>query len=262
MSEPSVQVVYQGTTQGLIRKPVFRLDHKGTGQQFYAVALVAVVTGMVLSWLMRIHLVWPNAPIPGLQFLSKVGAPGGVMTPEYYLSLMTMHGTLMVFFVLTNAPFAAFGNYFLPIQIGAEDWAFPRFTMMSFWTTFVAFLILMAAFFVQDGPPLGAWTAYAPVSAVGKDSGPGEGLGQTLWGLSIFVFCIASLLGALNFIATTLDLRTKGMTLARMPISTWAWFITSCISLLAFAVLMPACLLLILDRTAGTSFFIPSGLNG
>src|SRR5438270_6549520 len=247
--------------QGFIRKNIFSVDHKVIGKQYYALALVAVFTGMALSWLMRFHLVWPNKPIYGLQWLSKVGAPGGVITPEYYLSLMTMHGTLMVFFVLTNAPFAAFGNYFLPIQIGAEDMAFSRFNMMSFWTTFVAVCILVAAFFVGDGPPLSGWTAYAPLSAVGKDAGPGQGLGQTLWALSIFVFCIASLLGSLNFIATTLDLRTKGMTLARMPIVSWAWFITSCIALLAFAVLMPACLLLILDRVGGTSFFIPSGLN-
>jgi cytochrome c oxidase subunit 1 len=261
MSDGSVQAVHQhAPPQGFIRKHVFSLDHKVIGKQYYALALAAVFIGMVLSWLMRIHLVWPNWPIPGLGLLSKVGAPGGIMTPEYYLSLLTMHGTLMVFFVLTNAPFAAFGNYFLPIQIGAEDMAFPRFNMMSFWTTFLAFCILVAAFFVPDGPPLAGWTAYAPLSAVGSDAGPGEGLGQTLWGLSIFVFCIASLLGSLNFIATTLDLRTKGMTLSRMPISTWAWFITSCISLLAFAVLLPACLLLILDRVAGTSFFIPAGL--
>jgi cytochrome c oxidase subunit I len=261
MSESAVPAVqHHAPPQGFIRKYIFSLDHKVIGKQYYALALVAVVTGMVLSWLMRIHLVWPTWPIPGLQWLSKVGAPGGVMTPEYYLSLLTMHGTLMVFFVLTNAPFAAFGNYFLPIQIGAEDMAFPRFNMMSFWTTFVAFCILIAAFFVGDGPPLSGWTAYAPLSAVGADSGPGEGVGQTLWALSIFVFCIASLLGSLNFIATTLDLRTKGMTLSRMPICTWAWFITSCIALLAFAVLLPACLLLILDRVAGTSFFIPDGL--
>jgi cytochrome c oxidase subunit I len=262
MSEGSAQTVQHqhAPPQSFIRKHVFSLDHKVIGLQYYGLALVAVVIGMGLSWLMRIHLVWPNAPIPGLQLLSKTGAPGGIMTPEYYLSLLTMHGTLMVFFVLTNAPFAAFGNYFLPIQIGAEDMAFPRFNMMSFWTTFVAFCILVTAFFVHDGPPLAGWTAYAPLSAVGPDAGPGEGLGQTLWALSIFVFCIASLLGSLNFIATTLDLRTKGMTLARMPISTWAWFITSCISLLAFAVLLPASLLLILDRVAGTSFFIPAGL--
>jgi len=261
MSVASVQhAQHHAPPQSFIRKYIFSVDHKVIGKQYYALALVAVLIGMVLSWLMRIHLVWPNAPIPGLQLLSKSGAPGGIMTPEYYLSLLTMHGTLMVFFVLTNAPFAAFGNYFLPIQIGAEDMAFPRFNMMSFWTTFVAFCILVAAFFVPDGPPLAGWTSYAPLSAVGPDAGPGEGLGQTLWGLSIFVFCIASLLGSLNFIATTLDLRTKGMTLTRMPLCTWAWFITSCISLLAFAVLLPACLLLILDRVAGTSFFIPGGL--
>ncbi len=261
MSDTSVHAVVHGAPTSFIRKYVFSLDHKIIGLQYYALALVAVVTGMVLSWIMRVHLVWPNAPIPGLGALAKVGAPGGVVTPEYYLQLMTMHGTLMVFFVLTNAPFAAFGNYFLPIQIGAEDMAFPRFNMMSFWTTFVAFCILISAFFVGDGPPLSGWTGYAPLSAVGKDAGPGQAIGQSLWGISIFVFCIASLLGSLNFIATTLDLRTKGMTLSRMPIVTWAWFITSCIALLAFAVLMPACLLLILDRVAGTSFFIPAGLN-
>ncbi|MBZ5701644.1 MAG: cbb3-type cytochrome c oxidase subunit I [Acidobacteriia bacterium] len=261
MQEASAQQVHQhAPPEGFIRKYVFSLDHKVIGKQYYALALVAVFMGMALSWLMRFHLIWPNSKIFGLELLSKVGAPGGVMTPEYYLSLMTMHGTLMVFFVLTNAPFAAFGNYFLPIQIGAEDMAFPRFNMMSFWTTFVAFVVLVLAFVIPDGPPISGWTAYAPLSAVGSDAGPGLGWGQNLWGISIAIFCVGSLLGSLNFIATTLDLRTKGMTLMRMPISTWAWFITSCISLLAFAVLLPACVLLILDRVAGTSFFIPAGL--
>ncbi|MGB6393726.1 MAG: cbb3-type cytochrome c oxidase subunit I [Candidatus Acidiferrales bacterium] len=245
---------------GFIRKYIFSLDHKTIGKQYYGLALLAVFIGMVLSWLVRIHLAWPAWPIPLLGKFSAVGAPDGVMTPEYYLSLLTMHGTIMVFFVLTNAPFAAFGNYFLPIQIGAEDMAFPRFNMMSFWTTFVAFVVLMASFFVADGPPISGWTAYAPLSAIGKDAGPGLAMGQDLWAISIAIFCIASLLGALNFIATTLDLRTKGMSLARMPYSTWAWFVTSVIALLAFAVLLPACVLLILDRLAGTSFFIPAGL--
>jgi len=262
MDQASVQPAahHHSPPQGFIRNYVFSLDHKVIGLQYYGLALVAVFTGMVLSWFMRIHLAWGAAAIPLLDKLSPNGAPGGVITPEYYLSLMTMHGTIMVFFVLTNAPFAGFGNYFLPIQIGAEDMAFPRFNMMSFWTTLVAFLVLIAAFFVADGPPLSGWTAYAPLSAVGKDSGPGEGLGQSLWGISIALFCIGQLLGSLNFIATTLDLRTKGMTLARMPLSTWAWFITACIGLLAFAVLFPACILLILDRIAGTSFFVPAGL--
>jgi cytochrome c oxidase subunit 1 len=261
MDQPSVQPAHvHAPPQGFLWKHVFSLDHKTIGKQYYALALVAVFVGMCLSWLMRFHLVWPNAAVPGLQFISKVGAPGGIITPEYYLSLLTMHGTLMVFFVLTNAPFAAFGNYFLPIQIGAEDMAFPRFNMMSFWLTFMAFVVLVLAFFIPDGPPTSGWTAYAPLSAVGSDAGPGLGWGQNLWAISIGIFCAASLLGALNFIATTIDLRAKGMTFMRMPICTWAWFITSCIALLAFAVLLPACILLILDRTAGTSFFIPSGL--
>jgi cytochrome c oxidase subunit 1 len=260
MAEATAQVAHHGPPTTFLRKYVFSVDHKVIGKQYYGLALAAVFVGMFLSWLMRLHLINPNGKIWGLHYLSAAGAPGDVMTPEYYLSLLTMHGTLMVFFVLTNAPFAAFGNFFLPIQIGAEDMAFPRFNMMSFWTTFLAFCFLIAAFFVPDGPPISGWTAYAPLSAVGSDAGPGLGMGQTLWGLSIFTFCIGSLLGALNFIATTLDLRAKGMTLGRMPIPSWAWFITSCIALLAFAVLLPACLLLILDRVAGTSFFIPAGL--
>jgi cytochrome c oxidase subunit I len=262
MHEVSTQhAVHQHTAPtSFIRKYVFSLDHKVIGKQYYGLALASVVVGMVLSWLLRIHLAYPNWPIPLLGKLSATGAPGGVMTPEYYLSLLTMHGTLMVFFVLTNAPFAAFGNYFLPIQIGAEDMAFPRFNMMSFWTTFAAFGVMMAAFFVADGPPISGWTAYAPLSAVGGDAGPGLALGQDLWAVSIALFCVGSLLGALNFIATTLDLRTRGMSFSRMPYSTWAWFVTSVIALLAFAVLLPACVLLILDRVAGTSFFIPGGL--
>ncbi|OLD58392.1 MAG: cytochrome c oxidase subunit I [Gemmatimonadetes bacterium 13_1_20CM_69_28] len=247
MTHPATH--HHAPPQGWLRTHVFSLDHKVIGKQYLDLALVAVCTGMLLSWLMRLHLAWPETPIPGLGKLAPTGAAGGVITPEYYLSLMTMHGTIMVFFVLTTAPFAGFGNYFLPIQVGAEDMAFPRINMMSFWVTLVAFLVLISAFFVGDGPPLSGWTAYAPLSAVGKDAGPGQGVGQTLWAVSITLFCVAQLLGALNFITTTLDLRTKGMSLARMPFSTWAWFITS-----------PACILLILDRVAGTSFFIPAGL--
>src|SRR5271163_2451174 len=245
---------------GFIRKHVFSLDHKVIGKQYYSLALVAVFVGMVLSWLMRIHLAWTNYPIPSLHLLSANGAPGNVMTPEYYLQLMTMHATIMVFFVLTTAPFAAFGNYFLPIQVGAADMPFPHFNMMSFWLTFSSLLVLMSSFFVADGPTLGGWTQYAPLSAVGSASGPGQGTGAVLWAASIGLFCIGQLLGALNFISTTLDMRTKGMSLMRLPLSAWAWFITSCIGLTAFAVLLPACILLILDHVAGTSFFIPSGL--
>jgi cytochrome c oxidase subunit 1 len=262
MHETSVTpaAAHHGPPTTFISKHVFSLDHKVIGKQYYALALVAVVTGMVLSWLMRIHLGWTNAAIPGLQIISPNGAPSGVITPEYYLQLMTMHATIMVFFVLTTAPFAAFGNYFLPIQVGAEDMPFPHFNMMSFWTTFIAFCVLISAFFVSDGPPLSGWTAYAPLSAIGKAAGPGQGTGQVLWAASIGIFCIGQLLGALNFISTVLDMRTKGMTLSRLPVTCWAWFITSCMGLTAFAVLMPATILLILDHVAGTSFFVASGL--
>jgi cytochrome c oxidase subunit 1 len=260
MSSPNAAVHHHEPPRGFIRKYVFSLDHKVIGKQYYGLALLAVILGLILSWLMRIHLGWADAPIPLLGKLSSTGAPGNVMTPDYYLSLMTMHATLMVFFVLTTAPFAAFGNYFLPIQVGAEDMAFPRFNMMSFWVTFVAFVVLVLAFFVGDGPPLAGWTSYPPLSSVGSVAGPGQGTGQTLWAISIAIFCIGQLLGSLNFITTTLDLRTKGMSLARMPQSTWGWFVTSVIGLLAFAALLPACVLLILDRTAGTSFFSSAGL--
>src|ERR1700682_3414437 len=243
-----------------IRKHVFSLDHKVIGKQYYALALVAAYIGMFLSWLMRIHLGWTNLAIPGTQLLSASGAPGGVITPEFYLQLMTMHGTIMVFFVLTTAPFAAFGNFFLPIQVGAEDMPFPRFNMMSFWVTFVAFLVLMSSFILGDGPTLGGWTQYAPLNSVGSVAGPGQGLGVVLWMISIGLFCVGQLLGALNFITTTLDLRVKGMSMMRLPITAWAWFITSCMGLTAFAVLLSACILLILDHVAGTSFFIPSRL--
>ena len=258
MSAPAAH--HHAPPNSFIRKHVFSLDHKVIGKQYYALALVAALCGMVLSWMMRIHLGWTNAAIPGLQLLSKNGAPGGVMTPEFYLQLMTMHGTIMVFFVLTTAPFAAFGNFFLPIQVGAEDMPFPRINMSSFWVTFLAFVVLMSSFFVGDGPTLGGWTQYAPLNSVGAVAGPGQGLGVVLWMVSIALFCVGQLLGALNFITTTLDLRVKGMSLMRLPLSAWAWFITSCMGLTAFAVLMPACILVILDHVAGTSFFVASNL--
>ena len=257
---PPAEQHHHVAPESIIRKYVFSLDHKVIGKQYLGLGLIAVCTGMFLSWIMRYHLAFPDKPVPLVGLIAPTFAAGGVITPEFYLQLMTMHGTIMVFFVLTTAPFAGFGNFVLPLQVGAEDMAFPRFNMMSFWVTFVAFVVLVAAFFVPDGPPLSGWTAYAPLSAVGKSAGPGEGLGQSLWVVSIGIFCIGQLLGSLNFIATTLDLRTKGMTLARMPYSTWAWFITSIIGLIAFSVLLPACVLLLLDRVAGTSFFIPAGL--
>ena len=232
--------------QGFIRKYIFSLDHKVIGLQYFFLALTAVWVGMFLSLLMRIHLVWPTASLPLV----------GEIKPEMYLSLLTMHGTIMVFFVLTTAPQGGFGNYFLPIQIGAPDMAFPVLNMLSFWTTFVGFVVILAAFFVSGGAPLHGWTGYPPLSAV-QSAGPGEGLGADLWITSIAIFCAASLMGALNFITTTLDLRAKGMTLMRMPLTVWSWFITAILGLLAFGVLLSAGILLLMDRNLGTSFYVP-----
>ena len=229
-----------------IRKYIFSLDHKVIGLQYYFLALTAVFVGMFLSLLMRIHMVWPGAVLPIV----------GEIKPETYLSLLTMHGTIMVFFVLTTAPQGGFGNYFLPLQIGAPDMAFPVLNMLSFWTTFVAFVVILAAFFVTGGAPLHGWTGYAPLSAL-PSAGPGEQLGADLWITSIAIFCVASLMGALNFITTVLDLRAKGMTMMRMPLTVWSWFITAILGLLAFGVLLSAGILLLLDRNLGTSFYVP-----
>jgi len=261
-SETSTQLQRESlsTPQGFLRRYIFSRDHKTIGIQYFFLALFSVFLGMALSWVMRIHVAWSTAGIWGLKHLSAVGAPGGVVTPEYYLSLLTLHGTIMIFFVLTTAPQSAFGNYFLPLQIGAEETAFPLLNMLSFWTTAAALMILVATLFVGDGPPQSGWTAYPPLSAVGQDAGPGLGMGQNLWIVSIGVFCIASLMGSINFIVTFMDMRCKGMSLTRLPLTCWSWFITAILTLLSFAVLLAAVILLLLDRTAGTSFFLPASL--
>src|SRR5438445_1379176 len=239
--------------QGFIRKWVFSLDHKVIGLQYFFLALTAVFVGMFLSLLMRIHLIWPNVPLPLL----------GEIKPETYLSLLTMHGTIMVFFVLTTAPQGGFGNYFLPIQIGAEDMAFPVLNMLSFWVTFIGFIVILSAIFFSGSEstigPIGGWTGYPPLSAL-PNAGPGQGMGMNLWITSIAIFCVGSLLGALNFITTLLNMRTKGMSLMRMPLTCWAWFTTAVLALLSFPVLLGGGILLLLDRLANTSFFIPGGL--
>jgi len=249
---------------GFIRKYIFSVDHKVIGIQYIMLALAAVIVGMLMSLLMRLNLSWPGTKWSILGTLFPGGAPGGVMNPEFYLSLVTMHGTIMVFFVLTTAPQGGFGNYFLPIQIGAEDMAFPVLNMLSFWVTFVGFMVILAAIFLSGSDstvgPIGGWTGYAPLSALGAIAGPGQGMGMNLWIISIAIFCVGSLLGALNFITTLLNMRTRGMSLMRMPLTCWAWFTTAVLALLSFPVLLGGGILLLLDRTAGTSFFIPGGL--
>src|SRR6266699_811122 len=282
MAEATHDVVHRHEPpKSFIRKYIFSLDHKVIGIQYILLALSAVLVGMAMSVLMRLRLSWPEAHWTTLAKIFPTGFAGGVMSPEFYLSLVTMHGTIMVFFVLTTAPQGGFGNYFLPIQIGADDMAFPVLNMMSFWVTFVGFLVILLAIFAEGNAtvggwisklgesfaggsgtvgPIGGWTGYAPLSALGKIAGPGQGAGVNLWIISIAIFCVGSLLGALNFITTLLNMRTRGMTLMRMPLTCWAWFTTAVLALLSFPVLLGGGILLLLDRTVGTSFFIPGGL--
>ena len=165
---------------GFIRKYIFSVDHKVIGIQYYLLALFSVFLGMTLSIFMRIHLVWPEINLPFF---------GGQMKPEQYIALLTMHGTIMVFMVLTTAPQSGFGNYFLPIQIGAADMAFPVINMLSFWTTFLSLVVMVAAFFVEGGAPISGWTAYTPLSILKQGVGDA---GQTLWVIGLAIFCAAS----------------------------------------------------------------------
>ncbi|MBO0858630.1 MAG: cbb3-type cytochrome c oxidase subunit I [Chloracidobacterium sp.] len=238
---------------------VFSRDHRIIGLQYFFLALVAALVGSVMSLLMRLRLAWPQSRWPLLEMIFPSGFGDGLMKPEFYLAMVTMHGTIMVFMVLSVAPQSAFGNYFLPIQLGAREMVFPRLNMISFWLTLASFIVLMSALFVAGGAPIGGWTFYPPLSAIAS-AGPGQAAGADLWLVSVSVFCMASFLGSINFIVTTLTRRTKGMSFLRMPLTCWGWFTTACISLLAFPVLFIASLLLFLDRNYGMRFFEPSGL--
>src|SRR5215472_6462580 len=190
---------------------VFSADHKVIGAQYFFLSLLAVLVGSGLSLLMSIHLTWPKVAIPFF----------GAIKPEGYLSLLTMHGTLMVFFVLTTVPQNGFGTFFLPLQLGASEMSFPRLSMISFWITLLGFLVLLSAFFVPGGASLAGWTQYPPLSAL-ADAGPGQGRGTDLWLVSIGLFCLGSLLSAMNFVITTLKRRAPGMGFMRMPLTAWA----------------------------------------
>ena len=239
----------ESARKSFLRRHFFSADHKVIGRQYFFLSLAAVLVGAWLSLLMRIHLVWPKAAIPFL----------GEIKPENYLAQLTMHGTLMVFFVLSTVPQAGFGTFFLPLQLGASNMAFPRLTAAGFWTALTSFLVLMAAFFAPGGAPGAGWTQYPPLSALAS-AGPGQGLGTDLWLVSIGLFCLSSLMSAVGFVTTTVRHRAPGMTWMRVPLTCWSWFVTSILILLAFGILLAAVVLLMLDRHAGTSFFLPGGL--
>jgi cytochrome c oxidase subunit 1 len=231
----------------LLRR-VFTTDDRALGINYLILSLVAVTVGTLLSLAMRVQLASPGTPWP----------LHGPMLPEEYLSLVTMHGTLMVFFVLTTAPQSGFANLVLPQQIGARRMALPWLNALGFWLVALALVVLLSAFLLPAGGPISGWTSYPPYSAVAS-AGPGQGGGIDCWLMSIALFCIGSWFSAVNVLVTVLTERARGMTLGRMPLTVWSWFVSAILILLAFTVLFAALVLLFCDRHFGTAFFIPQG---
>jgi cytochrome c oxidase subunit I len=250
MSEINPPTTYPLTTHNSQLTTVLT-DHRTIGRQYLALSLIAVAIGTLLSLAMRLHLIYPD-----LVILRHI-------LPEDYLALVTLHGTLMVFFVLTTAPQSGFGNLILPSQIGARRMAFPVLNAISFWITALALVTLLSSIFVPAGAAISGWTAYPPFSAVAS-AGPGQARGMDLWLASITLFCIGGTMSAINTLTTILRLRCDGMTWERLPLTVWGWFTAALLSILAFSVLLAALLLLFCDRHAGTSFYIPAGdlVNG
>ena len=224
-------------------------------KQYLITGLIMGVIGIAMSLLFRMQLAWPGESFKVFEILLGDWAPDGVMDPNIYLALVTIHGTIMVFFVLTAGLSGTFSNLLIPLQIGARDMASGFLNMVSYWLFFLSSVIMVISLFVEAGPAAAGWTIYPPLSALPQAQG-GSGMGMTLWLVSMAIFIASSLLGSLNYIVTVLNLRTKGMTMTRLPLTIWAFFITAVIGVVSFPVLLSAALLLIMDRSFGTSFFL------
>jgi cytochrome c oxidase subunit I len=225
-------------------------------KQFLITGIIMGIIGIVMSLLFRMQIAWPEESFGIFKFLlGEKMAPGGVMKNDAYLALVTIHGTIMVFFVLTAGLSGTFSNLLIPLQIGARDMASGFMNMLSFWIFFLACIIMLSSLFVESGPASAGWTIYPPLSAV-EEAIPGSGMGMTLWLISMALFIAQSLMGSLNYIVTVLNMRTKGMTMTRLPLTIWALFVTAIIGVVSFPVLLSAALLLIFDRSFGTSFFL------
>ncbi|MDA9256060.1 cbb3-type cytochrome c oxidase subunit I, partial [Schleiferiaceae bacterium] len=236
-------------------KYVFSMDHKMIAKQFLVTGILMGVAGGLMSMLFRLQLSWPDDKFGILSSLLGKWAPEGQMDPNMYLGLVTMHGTIMVFFVLTAGLSGTFSNLLIPLQIGARDMASGFLNMLSYWFFAVSSVIMLSSLFVEMGPAAAGWTIYPPLSAV-PTAMPGSGMGMTLWLVSMSLFIVGSLLGSLNYIVTIINLRTKGMSMTRLPLTIWTFFLTAVLGVLSFPVLFGAALLLIFDRSFGTSFFL------
>jgi cytochrome c oxidase subunit 1 len=242
-----------GHHQPWIRRYVFSTDHKWIGIQYGFTALLFLLFGFCLMILMRLQLGWPGTAFSAMKLLGASRAPGGVLLPEAYNQLGAMHGTIMIFLGIVPLAVGAFGNYLVPLQIGAPDMAFPKLNMVSYWCYMPGGLIMLASFFVPGGTAQSGWTSYPPLSVIAS-------AGQTWWLMGMVFLITSSLLGSVNFIVTIVQLRAKGLSYMRFPFFVHAQFVTSFLLLLAFPPLEAAAVLQLMDRVAGTSFFLPSGL--
>lgn len=237
-------------------KYLFSQDHKMIGKQFLVTGMFMATIGMIMSVLFRLQLAWPGEGFAVLNFfLGDKWAPEGVLDSNMYLALGTIHGTIMVFFLLTAGLSGTFANLLIPLQIGARDMASGFMNMLSYWFFFLSSVIMVSSLFVESGPASAGWTVYPPLSAL-PQAMPGSGAGMTLWLVSMTLFIASSLIGGLNYIVTIINLRTKGMKMTRLPLSIWALFVTAILGLLSFPVLFSAALLLLFDRSFGTSFYL------
>src|SRR2546421_1381532 len=237
------------------RKYIFSTDHKIIGIQFLFVSLFFLLVGGLLAMQIRWQLGFPGKPMPGGGILPESMVVNGVILPEYYIQLVTMHGTFMVFFAIMPLLVGVYANFLIPLKVGAHDMAFPRINMWSFWLALLAGLIMLSGFFVPDGAPRAGWTMYAPLSA--RPDLSGATYSQKLWSISIVVLGLSSVMGSVNYITTIINHRAPGMYWFRMPLSVWALFITAILAVLALPVLQGAAIMLLFDQTIGTHFFDP-----
>ncbi len=238
-----------------ITKYIFSQDHKTIGKQFLITGMIWAIVGGLFSVLFRLQLGYPDQSFPILETFFGKWAKGGQIQPEFYYALVTMHGTVLVFFVLTAGLSGTFANILIPLQIGARDMASPFLNMLSYWFFFLASCVMISSLFLSTGPAAGGWTVYPPLSALGQAS-LGSKLGMDLWIVSMALFVVSSLLGGLNYISTILNMRTKGMSMTRLPLPIWAMFFTAVLGVLSFPVLLSGLILLLFDRNLGTSFYL------
>jgi cytochrome c oxidase subunit 1 len=238
-----------------IWKYIFSQDHKMIARQYIVTGIIWAIIGALMSVFFRLQLGWPDKTFPILETFLGDWAKGGKLSPEFYYALVTMHGTILVFFVLTAGLSGTFANLLIPLQIGARDMASPFMNMLSFWFFALASIIMFVSLFVQTGPASGGWTTYPPLSAL-KEASLGSGLGMDLWLAGMALFVVSSLLGGLNYVSTVLNMRTKGMSMTRLPLTIWALFFTAVLGILSFPVLLSGFVLLIFDRNFGTSFYL------